>query len=107
MKAIVFTKYGPPDVLELEEVETPTPKDDEVFLPLLVQGNILRRGSDVVVHRQVRQKGANLLCPYVSGMTFVMEQDKASDPADIGFLSSETQMLETQHRTYLIDQSGF
>jgi len=32
MKAFVFTKYGPPDVLELREVRTPTPKDDELLI---------------------------------------------------------------------------
>lgn len=32
MKAIVFTKYGPPDVLQIRDIEKPVPRDDEVLI---------------------------------------------------------------------------
>jgi NADPH:quinone reductase-like Zn-dependent oxidoreductase len=54
MKAIVFTKYGTPDVLVLKEIDKPIPKNDEVLIKVnavsindwdlgLLQGDLLNR----------------------------------------------------------------
>ena len=32
MKAIVYTKYGPPDVLDLQERDAPSPQENEVLI---------------------------------------------------------------------------
>ena len=34
MKAIIWTKYGPPDVLQLQDVAKPIPKEDEVLIKI-------------------------------------------------------------------------
>jgi NADPH:quinone reductase-like Zn-dependent oxidoreductase len=56
MKAIVYTEYGPPEVLRLRQVEKPTPKDNELLIRVYATsvnyGDILARKFNSVSPRE-------------------------------------------------------
>jgi NADPH:quinone reductase-like Zn-dependent oxidoreductase len=60
LKAIVYEKYGSPDVLQFKEVEKPAPKDDEVLVKIYASS--INDGDDSLV------KGSPFIARLSSGL---------------------------------------
>jgi NADPH:quinone reductase-like Zn-dependent oxidoreductase len=58
VRAIVCTRYGPPEGLELQEVEKPTPRDNEVLIKVcaatVTRGDVMIRSLPLVVWLPMR-----------------------------------------------------
>ncbi|MHA1190929.1 MAG: NAD(P)-dependent alcohol dehydrogenase [Promethearchaeota archaeon] len=82
MKAIIYEEFGPPDVLELKEVEKPTPKDDELLVKV--------HATSVNAIDMIFRSGASLLF----GMTKLMAGFKKPKHKILGFdLSGEVESV--------------
>lgn len=66
MKAVVCTKYGPPEVLQLREVAKPTPKDREVLIKICATAVT---ASDVIIRSAKLPLISALLMRVVLGFT--------------------------------------
>ena len=63
MKAMVYRKYGAPlDVLKLEEIEKPVPKDDEVLIRVYA-ASVNPLDSHVMTTNVARVMGGGLFAP--------------------------------------------
>ena len=83
MNAIVYTKYGSPDALHLQEVETPAPKDNEVLVKVQATyqgpwginvGAYYQFGTGIPYTRQLRTYEAGLGDLYQGGVTINAEK---------------------------------
>jgi NADPH:quinone reductase-like Zn-dependent oxidoreductase len=65
MKAITYTEYGSPDVLQLRELEKPTPKDNEILIRIRATrvnyGDMLARRFGNVTSKEFNMPGILLL----------------------------------------------
>ncbi|MDO9511911.1 MAG: NAD(P)-dependent alcohol dehydrogenase [Bacteroidales bacterium] len=61
MKAIVYTKFGPPEVLQLKEVPKPSPKDNEILIKVYATsvnyGDLVARNFIEIAPRKFNMPG--------------------------------------------------
>ena len=86
MKAIVYTEYGPPEVLQLKEVEKPAPKDNEILVKVFAT-----TVSTATLWARTGKHPDSILFTFVARMVFGLKKPKK---AILGYeLSGEVEAL--------------
>jgi hypothetical protein len=57
-----------------------------------LQGDMLGRSCHLGMDGEMRQKCLHCLGSHVIGVTFVVKEDKTSDPSEVRFLGTKTQV---------------
>ena len=99
MKAIVYTKYGSPDVLELKEVEKPTPKDNEVLIKVYA-------ATVSSIDLRFRQ-GKNIIARVMSGLIKPKNSILGSELAgEVESVGKDVRLLKQGDQVYAAGQMG-
>jgi NADPH:quinone reductase-like Zn-dependent oxidoreductase len=87
MKTIVYTEYGPPEVLRLQEVEKPAPRDREVLVRIrattVTIGDTIMRSFNLPLHG-VRRVMARLYLGFRKPRRRVLGMELAGDVESVG-----------------------
>jgi NADPH:quinone reductase-like Zn-dependent oxidoreductase len=87
MKAIIYTEYGPPEVLRMQEVEKPVPRDRDVLVKVqattVTIGDTIMRDLDMPLHG-VKRFLARLYLGYNKPKRRVLGMELAGDVESVG-----------------------
>jgi NADPH:quinone reductase-like Zn-dependent oxidoreductase len=93
MKAITYTKYGPPEVLQLKEIEKPVPKENEVFIKV--------QATTVTATDCVFRKGEPKFSRLFTGITKPKNQVLGSEFAgEIEAVGNQTKSFKPGDKVY-------
>jgi NADPH:quinone reductase-like Zn-dependent oxidoreductase len=106
MKAIVYTEFGPPDVLQLKQVEKPSPKEDEVLIRIhattVTTGDVNARGFTFV------PPGFGLLARLMLGLRKPKKNILGIELAgEIEAVGKDVRLFREGDQVFGIDGSGF
>ena len=105
MKAIVCTKYGPPDVLQLKEVEKPAPKEHEVLIRIyataVTSSDCIIRGSKVPLRLWLPMR---LVIGFTKPRNTILGMVLAGEVESVG---GDVQRFQKENQVYALNITRF